>query len=72
MAHHPDLRRPAIAPLALALLLALPVAHAQDSGLGVDLHFGDTLDPSGGTALLGARFKAKVDVRGLVAAALAP
>ena len=53
MAHHPDLRRPAIAPLALALLLVLPVAHAQDSGLGVDLHFGDTLDPSGGTALLG-------------------
>src|SRR3546814_19936880 len=36
-----------------ALLLAAPVALAQDSGLGTDLHFGTALDPSGGTALLG-------------------
>ena len=37
-------------PLAVAFVLALAgggVAKAQDSGLGVDLHFGDALDPSG-------------------------
>src|SRR3546814_7784461 len=39
--------------LSSALLLAAPVALAQDSGLGTDLHFGTALDPSGGTALLG-------------------
>lgn len=38
-------------PLCLALLaaLALPAA-AQDSGVGVDLHFGNALDPSGSIA----------------------
>src|SRR3546814_19522093 len=39
--------------LSSALLLAAPVALAQDSGLGTDLHFGTALDTSGGTALLG-------------------
>src|SRR3546814_15577927 len=39
--------------LSSALLLAAPVALAQDSGLGTDLHFGTALDPRGGTALLG-------------------
>src|SRR3546814_14639600 len=39
--------------LSSALLLAAPVALAQDSGLRPDLHFGTALDPSGGTALLG-------------------
>lgn len=39
--------------LASALWLAAPAALAQDSGLGTDLQFGNTLDPSGGTALLG-------------------
>ena len=39
-------------PLWLALLgaLAFP-AMAQDSGVGVDLHFGNALDPSGSTAI---------------------
>jgi len=32
--------------LASTLLLALGNAHAQDSGLGVDLHFGNDLDPA--------------------------
>lgn len=31
-------------------LLAAGAAHAQDSGLGVDLHFGNALDPSGQVA----------------------
>ncbi|WP_417473424.1 MtrB/PioB family outer membrane beta-barrel protein [Luteimonas mephitis] len=39
--------------LASALWLAAPAALAQDSGLGTDLQFGNALDPSGGTALLG-------------------
>src|SRR3546814_4647050 len=45
-----------IRPLCLAMLaaLALPAialpAMAQDSGVGVDLHFGNALDPSGSTA----------------------
>lgn len=34
----------------LALALAATGAHAQDSGLGVDLHFGNGLDPTGGSA----------------------
>jgi len=34
----------------LALALAACGAHAQDSGLGVDLHFGNKLDPTGGMA----------------------
>lgn len=33
--------------LALALLAGMGMAHAQDSGVGVDLHFGSALDPSG-------------------------
>src|SRR4051812_29976887 len=33
--------------LALATLLAAPMAAAQDSGVGVDLHFGNALDPTG-------------------------
>ena len=33
--------------LALATLLAAPMAVAQDSGVGVDLHFGNALDPTG-------------------------
>src|SRR3546814_17289001 len=39
--------------LSSELLQAAPVALAQDSGLGTDLHFGTALDPSGGTAMLG-------------------
>jgi len=38
--------------LSPALLLMTPLALAQDSGLGTDLHFGNALDP-GGTALHG-------------------
>ena len=37
----------------LALALAACGAQAQDSGLGVDLHFGNDLDPSGGMAAFG-------------------
>ena len=37
----------------LALALAACGAQAQDSGLGVDLHFGNNLDPSGGMAAFG-------------------
>ena len=37
----------------LALALAACGAQAQDSGMGVDLHFGNDLDPSGGMAAFG-------------------
>lgn len=37
----------------LALSLAACAAQAQDSGLGVDLHFGNDLDPTGGMAAFG-------------------
>ncbi len=37
----------------VALLVWAPAAHAQDSSLGVDLHFGSKLDPTGWASLQG-------------------
>ena len=37
----------------ISLVLAVPCAFAQDTGLGTDLQFGTGLDPSGGTAWYG-------------------